>query len=84
MLNPIDALIKETEVQFERVYGHDDCLIGVSSCGMRLVYSADKIIAQMMVRDKMSRMEAAEYFDYNIGGAYSGPNTPLFVFALPS
>jgi hypothetical protein len=32
-----------------------------------------------MERDGMERDEAEEFFDFNIEGAYVGPETPVFI-----
>jgi len=42
-------------------------------------YSYDKIIEIMMTRDGMSHEEAAEFFDFNVIGAWMGENTPVFI-----
>tara|TARA_B110000285_G_C14710438_1_gene417534 strand:- start:101 stop:376 length:276 start_codon:yes stop_codon:yes gene_type:complete len=45
----------------------------------RIVYHADKCIEILQTRDGMSDEEAEEFFDFNVTGAYVGPQTPLFV-----
>jgi hypothetical protein len=42
------------------------------------VYSYKKVIKNLM-RQGMDREEAVEYFDYNIGGAFVGDQTPVFL-----
>jgi hypothetical protein len=32
-----------------------------------------------MDRDGMNRREAEDYFDFNVVGAYMGPNSPVFI-----
>lgn len=62
--------------------GYDDCIVGiVSQCGRPtiLCYDSTKIINKLIERDGMTREDAEEFFDFNILGAYMGPNTPMFL-----
>ena len=43
------------------------------------VYSRRKCIEILMLRDGMSEEDAAEFFDFNVAGAYVGPHTPMFL-----
>jgi len=69
--------------QFLSADGFEDCLMGVSydmrTSVYRLVYSRAKCIEVLITRDKMSKEEADEYFDFNVEGAYVGEKTPIFV-----
>jgi hypothetical protein len=58
--------------------GYDDCIIGLTFRGDKLVvmYSTLKIIDDLMKR--MSEEEAWEFFGFNISGAYVGERTPVF------
>ena len=42
-------------------------------------YERDKVIEVFMNRDGMSDIEAVEWFDYNVQGAYIGEQTPLYI-----
>jgi len=42
------------------------------------LYSAAKVCAILRERDGMDEDEAQEFFEFNIAGAYIGPNTPVF------
>jgi hypothetical protein len=63
--------------------GFEDCVIGVtldkSTAVYKLVYSTSKCIEVLITRDKMSKEEAEEFFDFNVEGAYMGEKTPIFV-----
>ena len=63
--------------------GFDDALVGCCHRGPGgktvAVYDRETIIETMLNRDGMSYMEAVEYFDFNIEGAYVGKSTPLIV-----
>ena len=69
-----------------KIDGHDDAVIGpalVWGNGTRiyvLVYDADLIRATLMTRDGMTAEEAREYIEFNIEGAYMGPDTPILVW----
>ena len=60
--------------------GFDECIIGTDYEKLRVVYSIERIITTLMMRDKMSMEEAIEFFDFNIGGAYVGEMTPMYVW----
>lgn len=62
--------------------GHDQAILGLVELdfGKRTVvaYSTRLVIAGL-VSDGMSEEEAWEFFHFNIGGAWVGENTPIFV-----
>lgn len=60
--------------------GLDDAVIGTDYKSLRLVYSIERIIQILIERDNMDMEEAIEFFDFNIGNAYVGEMTPLFVW----
>lgn len=53
----------------------DDAIMGVCYNTQRVIYSKSKCIEILM--EDMTEEEAAEYFDYNVAGAYLGPMTPI-------
>ena len=70
-----------------KIDGHDEALIGPAmiwgegnSLHQVLVYDAEKIRSTLMKRDGMQSEEAREYIEFNIEGAYVGPNTPVLVW----
>ena len=69
-----------------KIDGHDDAVIGPAMIwgnGERisvLVYDAEAIRATLMHRDGMDADEAREYIEFNIEGAYMGPDTPILVW----
>jgi hypothetical protein len=81
------ALLDQIEYQeLEEVLladGHDHAILGLVDLdfGKRTVvaYSTRLIVEGLMNRDGMSWEEAQEFFDFNIKGAWVGPNTPVFV-----
>ena len=59
--------------------GLDDALVGMTYLSPhRAVYSVNKII-DVLIRDGMPEPDAHEYFSFNIGGAYVGEHTPVFI-----
>ena len=62
--------------------GYDDCILGITiRNGVPVVlYSSSRII-QSLSKD-MTEEEAAEYFEFNINGAYVGERTPMYVETL--
>jgi len=74
-----------------KIDGHDDAIIGPALIwgmdkkggGIRtnvLVYDAEAIRNTLMERDNMEADEAREYIEFNIEGAYMGPDTPILVW----
>lgn len=59
--------------------GFEEALIGTAMQfnNRFAVYDRDKCI-EILARD-MTYDEAVEYFEYNVSGAYVGPNTPAFI-----
>lgn len=70
--------------------GYDDACIGTAEVWQRsgdgaeriftYIYSAPKIIDILLDRDGMSLEDAYEFLDFNIVGAYVGPNTPIIMW----
>ena len=61
----------------------NEALIGWGHrCGTETVaiYDQDEVVD--ILAEEMEYEEAEEWFDYNIAGAYMGPNTPMFVVDL--
>ena len=69
-----------------KITGHDDAILGPAMIwgnGERisvLVYDAEAIRTTLMERDNMEADEAREYIEFNIEGAYMGPDTPILVW----
>ena len=67
--------------------GFDDAIIGPAFLWTRqgahievLVYNAEVIRNILMSRDGMEFEEAREFIEFNIEGAYVGPDTPVLVW----
>ena len=60
--------------------GFDDAVIGTCYNTGRIVYSIERMLQILIDRDGMSMEEAIEYFSFNIGGAYVGEMTPMYVW----
>jgi len=66
--------------------GFDGAIIGPAmvwsgqTMDKRLVYDAEEIRSILMARDGMSHEDAREFIEFNIEGAYVGPNTPVLVW----
>ncbi len=62
--------------------GYDEAIIGVAQRGPSewfVVYDTDQVLKILQDRDGMSYLDALEFFDFNIVGAWVGPKTPAFV-----
>lgn len=60
--------------------GFDECIIGKNYADGRAVYSIERMLEVMIIRDEMSMDESIEYFDFNIGTAYVGEMTPIYIW----
>lgn len=66
--------------------GYNDAIIGpafiwVSNTQVQvLVYNAEVIRNILIERDGMSFEDAREFIEFNIEGAYIGPDTPILVW----
>ena len=61
--------------------GFDDAILGLTEVeeGWRVCYDIGRILEILVAEHGMDVDEAIEYYDFNIGGAYVGPLTPLFI-----
>lgn len=61
--------------------GFEDAIVGVGGqCHNELVvYDWDKCVQILIDRDNMGYEEAVEWMDFNVTGAWMGPNTPVFI-----
>jgi hypothetical protein len=59
-----------------RLEGFDDAVIGIEDNTSRLIYSYKKII-DVLVNTGLTLDDARQYYDYAIGCAYIGANTPI-------
>ena len=62
--------------------GFEDAFLGVAErCGgpSVAVYDYELAMAVLVRRDGLSEEEADEYLQFNVIGAYAGPNTPYFL-----
>lgn len=62
--------------------GFDDAILGIGKrCGQPslVVYSTPKCIKILCKKLDCSFEEAVEYFEFNVAGAWFGPNSPIFV-----
>tara|TARA_R110001592_G_scaffold42517_2_gene137987 strand:- start:1844 stop:2107 length:264 start_codon:yes stop_codon:yes gene_type:complete len=63
--------------------GFNNAIVGISyGAEPKTVYSVHKIIEILIEEDGMEWEEAMEHFSYNIGGAYIGEKTPIFIYDL--
>lgn len=70
----------ETGESLLRLNGFDDCVVGiVERFGQKpiLCYDRAKIVAKLAAN--MTELEAEEFFDFNIIGAWVGEQTPCFL-----
>ena len=62
--------------------GFNEAVVGISyGVNPRTVYSVHKIV-EILMEEGLSWEESVEHFTYNIGGAYVGEETPIFIYDL--
>ena len=75
----IDKIIEAyPEDVFLKADGFDDAIIGVDESSMRLIYSESKCVDILQGEHDMTALDAIEYFEYNVKGAYVGEQTPIW------
>tara|TARA_R110000824_G_scaffold32222_3_gene104206 strand:- start:9578 stop:9859 length:282 start_codon:yes stop_codon:yes gene_type:complete len=81
LMNSIRDWIEEYEEEILLADGLDDALVGIATRfgSLRVAaYNVDLILAQL-VEDGCTPVEAREYYDFNIIGAWVGELTPIFI-----
>jgi hypothetical protein len=63
-----------------KVDGFNEAIIGQDYEMGRYVYSIERILEILMIRDDMTMEDAMEFFSFNIAGAYVGEMTPLYIW----
>ena len=76
----IEDLYADDEPEILFADGYDKAIAGVVWDGerTRVVYETEEIL-KILMEDGMTYDEAAEYFDFNVAGAYMGVYTPLYL-----
>jgi len=62
---------------FLKADGFDAAIVGLDDKEMRLIYDVDKCLE--ILGENMNPVEAREYFEFNVKGAYVGEQTPIFM-----
>lgn len=81
MMSNIREQLAEIEPDALIADGLEEALIGFVAQAHRYLacYSMAKIIEILMKRDGMSEIEALEFYEFNIVGAFMGEYTPVFL-----
>jgi hypothetical protein len=59
--------------------GFNDAIVGIHSDTGVVYYSKEAVIQILIQEHGMSDIDAMEYADYNVFGAYVGEKTPIFL-----
>ncbi len=73
-------MIAHIEKEQIKADGFDEAIIGQEYHDGRYVYSIERILEKLMLRDDMTMDDAMDFFSFNIGGAYVGEMTPLYIW----
>lgn len=79
-----EQICENIEEGVELLYptGFENAVIGVDARTGNLILSVRKIIDQLMQDDEMEEIDAIEYYEYNMAGAYVGENGPIYCYDL--
>lgn len=74
-----------TEDSYLTADGFDAAIIGIATPWQAnqqpvAIYDAEKCIEILMANMDCDYEEAAEYFEFNVTGAYVGEQTPIYVY----
>lgn len=61
--------------------GFDDAIVGVHLDWERVIYDKAKMI-EILVNEGMTDLDAIEYLEFNVWGAYVGTHTPIYIDAV--
>ena len=76
MFNRIEFAFPDEE--FTIADGFDDCIIGFCNVSMRVIYSFQKCVIQLMEDDKMDVLDAIEWMEHNVINTHVGDKTPIW------
>jgi hypothetical protein len=74
-----NILERYPDEEFLKADGFDSAIIGVDERDMRLIYSKKAMLEILINEQGMDELESIEYFDFNIGCAYMGEKTPIYM-----
>lgn len=76
----IEAKALERDETLVLACGFESAILGVADIQGHsvVIYSRDRILNSLML-DGLEYEEAVEHFEFNIAGAYVGPQTPVYV-----
>jgi hypothetical protein len=75
-----DFIEDNYSVPFGWIQGFDDCIIGVSECSMKIIYSIPLCIDLIYRLPQIESREKAEiyFYEYIFNGYYNERNAPIF------
>jgi len=63
--------------------GYEKAIIGWCNNTGRVIYDASKMVKILMAEDGIDEIEAIEYLEFNVFGAYVGEMTPIYLQKPP-
>jgi len=83
MTRPIE-IIAEQFPDLTIFDGLDDAIIGVGTVNQQQAVVYDETLVIEILKEDMGvdEHDAIEWFQFNISGAYVGPNTPIFMVPM--
>lgn len=67
-----------------RADGFGEAIVGVTSGNGPSLVVYDQVKVIDILGKEMPHEDAVEYFHFNVGGAYLGPETPIFIVTVES
>ena len=62
--------------------GFDDAILGICEATNRIIYSKQRIIEILVMKEEMEYDDALDHFGFNIAGSYVGEMTPIFCHSI--
>ena len=75
-------LLEFPDEEILKADGFDEAVVGYEIISMKLIYDYNKMV-EILIRDGMEEIDAVEYLDYNVLGAYVGEKTPIIMQSEP-
>lgn len=78
-MSVLDRILEDhPDEEFLLADGFEEAIVGYEITSMKIIYDYNKMV-EILVRDGLDEIDAIEYLDYNVLGAYVGEKTPIIM-----
>lgn len=80
MRDRVEEMLYDLNPQSEALFADqfDDAIVGVQLEWERVIYDKGRMV-EILSREGLTDLEAIEYLEYNVWGAYLGLHTPIYI-----